>query len=365
MTLDIGFLGYQFMGKAHANALARLPMFFPDAPATNRDVLIGRNESAVSDAADRFGFDRVATDWRDVIDEVDVFYNLGPNHVHAEPTIAALESDVHVLCEKPLAPDIETGREMRDAARESDAVAATGFNYRYVPAIQLAKRLVDAGELGEVYRVKGRCLQDWLADPTLPWNWRCDAEVSGTGVVGDVGSHTIDLVRWIVGDIDRLSGSLVTQVTERPDPDGDGTRPVTTDDEYSALIEFENGAEGVLEGSRIATGRKADNAIEIYGSEGALKFSLRRLNELQVKGPEDRGYQQILVTDDDDPYMDRWWPAGHIIGWEHTFVHENYEFLSAVADRRRHRPDFEDGVAVQRVVEAIRESDDRGEWVQV
>ena len=365
MTLDVGVLGYRFMGKAHANALSRLSMFFPEAPAVNKDVIVGRDADALADAAEELGFDRTATDWRDVVDEVDVFYNLGPNHVHAEPTIAALEADVHVMCEKPLAPDIETARAMRDAARESDALAATGFNYRYVPALQLAKRLVDAGELGEIYRVKGRCLQDWLADPTLPWNWRCDAEVSGTGVVGDVGSHTIDLVRWIVGDIDRLSGSLVTQVTERPDPDGEGTRPVTTDDEYSALVEFENGAEGVLEGSRIATGRKADNAIEIYGSEGALKFSLRRLNELQVKGTDDRGYQQVLVTDDDDPYMDRWWPAGHIIGWEHTFVHENYEFLSAVADGSSHRPDFEDGVAVQRVVEAIRESDDSGEWVAV
>lgn len=365
MTLDVGFLGYRFMGKAHANALARMPMFFPDAPATNRAVLIGRDEAAVSDAADRFGFDRTASDWRDVVDDVDIFYNLGPNHVHAEPTIAALDADTHVMCEKPLAPDIETARRMRDAARESDAIAATGFNYRYVPALQLTKRLVDAGELGEIYRFKGRCLQDWLADPEAPWNWRCDASVAGSGVLGDVGSHTIDLARWLVGDIDRLSGSLSTQITERPDPDGEGTREVTTDDEYSALVKFENGAEGVLEGSRIATGRKADNSVEIYGSEGALKFSLRRLNELQVKGPEDRGYQQVLVTDPEDPYVDHWWPPGHIVGWEHAFVHENYEFLQQIAKGERYRPDFEDGVAVQQVVEAVQESDDRGEWVTV
>lgn len=227
MTLDVGFLGYEFMGKAHANALVRLPMFFPDAPATNHDVLIGRKEEAVSEAAEQFGFDRFATDWRDVVDFVDVFCNLGPNQIHAEPTIAALESDVHVLCEKPLASNIETAREMCDAARDSDAVAATSFNYRYLPAVQLIKRLVDEGKLGKIYRFKGRYLQDWLADPEMSWNWRCDAEIAGSGVVGDIGSHTIDLARWIVGDIDRVSGSFTTQITERPSPDGNGSREVT------------------------------------------------------------------------------------------------------------------------------------------
>jgi len=363
MTLDVGFLGYGFMGKAHANALARQPMFFPDAPTTNRDVLVGRNEEAVREAADRFGFDRVATDWRDVVDEVDVFYNLGPNQIHAEPTIAALESDVHVLCEKPLAPDIDTAREMRDVARKSDAVAATAFNYRYIPAIQLAKRLVDEGELGEIYRFKGRYLQDWLVDPKIPWNWRCDQSIAGSGVVGDVGSHTIDLARWIVGDIERVTGSLKTQISERPAPDGEGTRKVTTDDEYSALVEFKNGAQGVLEGSRVATGRKADNAIEIYGSEGALEFSLRRLNELRFKGADDREYQELLVTEPEDPYMDAWWPAGHIIGWEHAMVHEHYEFLKSIGEEARHRPDFDDGFAVQQIVDAIQKSDERDEWI--
>jgi predicted dehydrogenase len=365
MTLDVGFLGYGFMGKAHANALARLPMFFPDAPATNRDVLIGRNEAAVSEAAERFGFDRIATDWRDVVDEIDIFCNLGPNQIHAEPTIAALEADVHVLCEKPLAPDIETASEMRGAARDSDATDAISFNYRYLPAVQLIKRLVEEGELGEIYRFKGRYLQDWLADPEAPWNWRCDEGAAGSGVVGDVGAHTVDLARWIVGDIEQVTGSLTTQITERPAPDGDGTREVTIDDEYSALIRFENGTEGVLEGSRIATGRKADNSIEIYGSKGAVEFSLRRLNELKFKGADDREYQQLLVTEPDDPYMEAWWPAGHIIGWEHAMVHQYYEFLTSIAAGDRHRPDFEDGVAVQHVVDSIQASSENGEWVSV
>jgi len=363
MTLDIAFLGYGFMGKAHANALARLPMFFPDAPETNRAVLIGRNERAASEAAERFGFDRVETDWRDVVEDVDVFCNLGPNHIPAKPTITALESDVHVLCEKPLAADLETAKKMRNAARESEAVVATAFNYRFTPAIQLAKQLIKEDELGKIYRFKGRYLQDWFADPELPWNWRCSEEASGLGAVGDVGSHTVDLARWLVGDINHVTGSLSTQVADRPDPDGEGTRPVTTDDEYSALVEFENGATGVLEGSRVATGRKADNAIEIYGSKGALEFSLRRLNELRFKGSEDRGYQELLVTEPEDPYMDAWWPAGHIIGWEHAMVHQYYEFLTSISESQSHSPDFEDGVAVQRTVEAIRKSHERGEWV--
>ena len=363
MTLDVGFLGYGFMGKAHANALDRLPMFFPDAPATNRDVLIGRDEAAAGKAADRFGFDRIATNWREVVDDVNIFCNLGPNQIHAEPTTAALDSDVHVLCEKPLAPDIETAREIRDAARESEGIAATAFNYRYVPAVQLAKRLVDEGELGDIYRFKGRYLQAWMADPETPWNWRCDEETAGSGAVGDVGSHTIDLARWIVGDIERISGSLTTRVTERPALDSEGTRDVTTDGEYSALVKFENGVDGVLEGSRVATGRKAHNSIEIYGSEGALGFSLRRLNELKVKGSEGREYQNLLITEPGDPYMDAWWPVGHIIGWEHAMVHEHYEFLTSIAERGHHRPDFEDGFAVQQAVAAIQESDERDEWV--
>jgi predicted dehydrogenase len=365
MTFDIGFLGYGFMGKAHASALDRLQMFFPDAPTTNRDVLIGRNEDAVTEAADRLGFDRVATDWRTVVTDVDVFCNLGPNHIHADPVIAALESDVHVLCEKPLALDSKTAIKMRDAARRSNATAATSFNYRYLPAVQLMKQFIDEEALGDIYRVKGRYNQDWLADPEAAWDWRCEEDIAGSGVVGDVGSHTIDLAQWIVGDIESIAGSLTTHITERPAPDQDGSRAVTTDDEYSALVRFENGAEGILEGSRVATGRKADNSIEIYGSDGAISFSLRQLNELRYKSTDDRAYQQLLVTEPDDPYMDAWWPAGHIIGWEHSFIHQYYEFLNSIATGTYYRPDFGDGAAVQRVVDAVITSDETGNWVDI
>lgn len=361
MTFKAGFLGYRFMGKAHANALARLPMFFPDAPDVERSVLIGRTEEAVESAAVRFGFDQVETDWEDALDDIDVFYNLGPTHVHVEPTIRALKKDVHVFCEKPLAADPESAEKMAAAARESDAIAGVGFNYRYVPALQLAKQMLDDGTFGEIRRFRGQYLQDWQADSDDEWVWRNDAEVAGTGALGDQGSHTFDLARWLVGDIERVSGHFEMFITERPVGD-DESRSVTTDDEYSALARFENGAMGVFEASRVAPGHKGNNDIEVYGSDGGFRFSLERLNELEVCTADSDGFERILVTGDDHPYMDAWWSDGHIIGWEHTFVHENYEFLSAIAESESYDPDFEAGLAVQRLVDAVERNHENGSW---
>ncbi len=369
MTLQVGVLGYRFMGQAHANALARLSMFFPDAPAVERDVLVGRDEDALADAAEQLGFARTATDWEDVIDEVDVFYNLGPNHVHAEPSVAALEAGTPVFCEKPLAPTLAEAEAMAAAAREADVPAGAAFNYRFVPAIQYAKGLIEDGELGEIHHVRGRYLQDWLVDPDAPWSWRNDEELAGSGALGDLGSHTIDLARFLVsekaGEIEQVSGHLQTFVEERPVPGEDETRPVTVDDAYSAQAAFESGAMGTFEASRFATGHKNDHTIEIQGSKGSLKFSLERLNELELLREDSRGYETILVTDESDPYVEHWWPPGHVIGWEHTFVHENYEFLSAVAEDGAFRPSFADGLEAQRVLDAIERSDETGEWVDV
>jgi predicted dehydrogenase len=369
MTLDVGMIGYRFMGDAHSNALDRLPMFFPDAPETNRDVLVGRDEEALADAADRLDFDRTSTDWRAVVDEVDVLYNLTPNNLHAEPSIAALEADVPVLCEKPLAPTLEGAEEMADAELRTDADAATAFNYRFVPAIQYARNLIADGAIGEIHHFRGHYLQDWLVDPEAPWSWRNDAEMAGSGALGDLGSHTVDLAHFLLGDaaggIERVSGHLQTFVDERPVEGKDETRDVTVDDAYSAQLAFENGAMGTVEASRVATGHKNANTIEIEGTKGALKFDLERLNELELLTEGDRGFQQVLVTDEDDPYVDHWWPPGHVIGWEHTFVHENYEFLSAVDEGGEFEPSFEDGLAAQRVIDAIQSSDASGEWVDI
>ena len=373
--LTVGVLGYRFMGKAHANALARLPMFFPEAPDIERHTLVGRDDEALSAAAERFGFAHTATDWEDALGEVDVFYNLGPNHVHAEPSIAALEAGIPVLCEKPLAPTLSEAAAMRDAAADADVPAGTAFNYRFVPAIRYAKRLIEDGELGEIRQVRGRYLQDWLVDPEAPWAWRMDADMAGSGALGDLGAHTIDLASFLVGDavggIDRVSGHLETFVEERPVYDDAGDvaeyRDVTVDDAYTAQVAYESGAMGSFEATRFAAGHKNDHTVEVHGSKGSLKFSLERLNELERLREGSRGYETILVTDETDPYIDHWWPPGHVIGWEHTFVHENYEFLRAVSTGNVPDtfPTFEDGYAVQQTLDAIERSDERGEWVSV
>lgn len=365
MSLRIGFLGYGFMGTAHANALARLPMFFPDAPSIDRTVLVGRDREAAADAADRLGFGSAITDWREALDAIDVLYNLGPNHAHADPSTTALQDDVHVLCEKPLATDAESADRMADAARNSDAVAGVGFNYRYVPALRYANALIEAGELGAVRSFEGRYLQDWLLDPAEPWSWRTDAEKAGGGALGDLGSHVVDLGRFLVGDVATVTGNRRTFVEERPDPAGDGTRQVTNDDTTTAQLTFENGALGSLEVSRATPGHKNDLSIAVRGETGSLAFSLERLNELRVHRSGERGYERVLVTEESDPYLEHWWPPGHVLGWEHAFVHQSYEFLSAVASGGSYRPNFQDGAAVQRALSGIVESDDTGEVVAV
>jgi predicted dehydrogenase len=274
-----------------------------------------------------------------------------------------------VLCEKPLAPTLEGAEAMAEAAAESDATAATAFNYRYIPAIQYARALIEAGELGEIHQVRGHYLQDWLVDAEAPWSWRNDEEMAGSGALGDLGAHTFDLTRFLVGDLvgefDRVSGQLQTFVDERPVPGTDETRPVTVDDAYTAQVEFDSGAIGTFEASRVTEGHKNDHSISIYGSEGSLRFSLERLNELDVNLGDNRGFETVLATDSDDPYISHWWPPGHVLGWEHTFVHENYEFLSAVDNDDKYHPDFQDGVAVQRILDAVERSAEDGMWVSV
>jgi predicted dehydrogenase len=366
MALKAGFIGYEFMGEAHANALDRLEMFFPGAPAVQREVVVGRDEEGREAAADRFDFARTASGWEAVLDDIDVLYNLTPNHLHAEPSIAALERGVHVLCEKPLSTDLESAERMAAAARNSDAVAGVGFNYRFVPAIRYAKNLIDAGEIGEVTHFRGRYLQDWLLDPEAPWDWHVSAEAAGSGPLGDIGSHAIDLAHYLVGEIDAVSGQLQRFVDERVPEGEDEPRPVTVEDAVTAELDFGNGAVGTVEATRFAPGHKNDQTIEIHGREGSIRFELERLNELQVMREANRGYETILVTDDDDPYIENWFRlSGLVLGWEHSVVHENYEFLTAIDEGREFAPSFADGLAVQRVTDAIRKSDERREWVAV
>ena len=267
---------------------------------------------------------------------------------------------------------------MEAAAENADVPSAVAFNYRYVPAIQYARQLIADGVLGDIHHVRANYLQDWLVDPQAPWSWRNSAEIAGSGALGDLGAHSIDLAQFLLGeDITRVSGHLRTFVAERPVPGADGggldaagsdaveTREVTVDDAYSAQAAFESGAMGTFEATRFANGQKNAHTIAINGSEGSIRFDLERLNELEVLRGEDRGYETVMVTDPDDPYIDHWWPPGHVIGWEHTFVHEDYEFLSAVAAGEAYAPNFRDGLSVQRVLDAIERSDETGRWVDV
>lgn len=372
--LTVGMIGYGFMGQAHANAIARLPMFFPDAPEVVRHTLVGRNDAALTAAAEQLGFEETATDWRDVVGDVDVLYNLAPNHHHPEPSIAALNAGTAVLCEKPLAATHESAMSMARAAADADVPACCGFNYRFVPAIRYAKRLIDAGELGDIRQFRGQYLQDWLVDPEASWSWRLDADRAGSGALGDLGSHTIDLARFLVGErtggIDRVSGNMRTFVGERPvasdDDSQDEQRPVTVDDAFTAHLGFANGAMGTIAASRVAAGHKNDHTIEIHGTAGSLRFALERLNELEVHTDDRRGYETILVTEEDDPYLDNWWPPGHVLGWEHTFVHESYEFLTGVSGETTPAvPSFADGAAVQRVLAGIERAAEQETWVDI
>jgi predicted dehydrogenase len=354
--IGIGMLGYAFMGKAHSNALRTIAYMTWPPPLEPRLVAIaGRDEHAVSEAAERYGFARWTTRWEDVVadPEVQLFENLGPNSLHAEPTIAAAEAGKHVLCEKPL------GRDAAESYEIWSRVAATGvkhmcaFNYRFVPAVRLARELIEAGELGELRHFRGRYLQDW--GDTGAGVWRFEKTASGSGALGDLATHVIDLARYLLGEIEAVSGFLRTFVPGRQ-----------VDDAVEAAVEFESGAVGTLEATRLALGRRNAFQWEINGTKGSLAFDMERMNELQVfraDGDRARGFKTVLVSETDHPFWEHWWPPGHIIGWGDTFVHELHHFLAAIAedtDVGPHGATFEDGYRAAEVCDAIVRSGESG-----
>jgi predicted dehydrogenase len=357
--IGVGMLGYAFMGKAHSNAFRTLSYMTWPPPLVPRLVRIaGRNEDAVAEAARRYGFEAHSTGWQELVgdDRIGLFDNLGPNDLHAEPTIAAARAGKHVVCEKPL------GRTAQEAYDTWQAVEATGvkhlcgFNYRFVPAVRLARQMLEAGDLGEVRHFRATYLQDWLTDPSFPKTWRLDADAAGSGALGDLGTHVIDLARYLVGEIVEVSGASRRFVPERP-----GGR-VTVDDAFVSIVEFEGTAFGTIEATRFAHGRKNALAFEINGSKGSLAFDLERLNELQVN------QRRVLVTEPEHPFMSFWWPPGHTIGWEHTFVHELHHVLSAIRedeDVEPHGASFRDGYRASEVADAIAHSAETGRRVEL
>ncbi len=376
--IGIGMLGYAFMGKAHSNAYKKMPYMMYPPPAIPRLVAIcGRNAEAVRAAAQRYGYETAYTDWREMLADrrVQVFDNGAPNDVHADPCIAAARVGMHIFCEKPLARSAEEARPMVEAVTAAGVKHMVAFNYRFVPALRQARELIHAGDLGEIYHFRAAFLQEWIADPAFPRVWRLDQKVAGSGVLGDLGTHIIDLARFFIGEVRTVSGVTKTFVPNRPLPDGQGRGrgPVEVEDAFAAAVEFANGAIGTLEATRFAPGRKNHQVIEVNGSKGSLRFDLERMNELEVFWTSDapretRGFHRVLVTESYHPFFEHWWPHGSIIGWEHTFVHEVYHMLDAIVNNKPiapHGATFEDGYRASLVADAIAESARTGRRVTV
>jgi predicted dehydrogenase len=354
--IGVGMLGYAFMGKAHSNAFRKIAYMTWPPPLQPRLVAIaGRNEQAVAEAATRYGFERWTTDWQELVadTEVELFDNLGPNALHAEPTILAADAGKHVVCEKPLGRDADESYEIWQRVAATGVKHLCAFNYRFVPAVRLARELIDAGELGEIRHFRGRYLQDW--GDTDAQVWRFDQAAAGSGALGDLAAHVVDLARYLVGEIAEVGGFLSTFVANRE-----------VDDAVEATMRFANGAVGTLEATRLALGRRNAFQWEINGTKGSLAFDMERLNELQVFKAGDartRGFTNVLVSEATHPFWEHWWPPGHIVGWGDTFVHELHHFLTAIADDSDvapHGATFEDGYRAAEVCDAIVRSGQSG-----
>ncbi|ETT63111.1 oxidoreductase domain-containing protein [Paenibacillus sp. FSL R7-277] len=380
--LRIGMIGYKFMGKAHSNAYRSLPMFFPKAVKPHMSVICGRNEEAVTEAAAQLGWSESVTDWKELIarSDIDLVDINAPSNAHKEIALAAAAAGKHIFCEKPLALNLEDSREMLEAAEKAGIAHMIGFNYRFSPAVRLAKRLIESGRLGTIYHFRAWFLQDWILDPEFPLVWRLQKEIAGSGSHGDLGAHLIDLAHFLVGDVEEVIGMSETFVKERPlatemtglsaKAGKDAPRgPVTVDDATLFLARFSSGALGSFEATRFAAGHRSTNSFEINGSLGSVKFDFERMNELEVYLTSDdedvQGFRRVLATDPSHDYAEAWWPPGHTIGFEHTFIHEMLELSNAIEEGRQPEPNFNDGVKCQAVLEAVERSIEQRRWVPI
>ncbi|MBW2241178.1 MAG: Gfo/Idh/MocA family oxidoreductase [Deltaproteobacteria bacterium] len=367
--LRIAMIGYQFMGRTHSNAWRQVARFFDTPFEPVLQVVCGRNEAEVSAASRKLGFEAHATTWQEVVarDDIDVVDICTPGDSHLPIVLAAAAAGKSILCEKPLANELAEAEQMLGAAQSAGIVHMLCHNYRRAPAVQLAKRLIDEGRLGRIHHYRGTYLQDWIVDPEFPRVWRLEKARAGSGALGDIASHSLDLARFLVGEICEVSGLLETFVAERPLEDGSGRGPVDVDDAALALLRFENGAIGTVEGTRFAPGRKNHNRFEINGSKGSLVFDLERMNELELyeEDGSESGFRTILATDPSHPYVAAWWPPGHIIGYEHTFIHTVLDFMRGIEAGRSPEPNFEDGVKNQRLLDTIERSHTNRRWEQV
>lgn len=360
-TLNIAIIGHRFMGRAHSNGWRQARRFFRPAAVPVLKVACGRDGGATREFAANWGWQETASDWREVVarDDIDVIDIATPTYLHRDMAVAAAEAGKHIFCEKPFALTVAEAEAMLSAAERAGVVHYLNHNYRRCPAVRLAKRLIDDGKLGRLYHWRGTYQQDWLADPETPMRWQLEHEFAGGGPHIDLGSHSVDLARYLVGEVATVSCLKAHFVNERPLPEG-GMGAVTVDDASLMSVEFENGAVGSFECTRYASGRKNHNQFEISGSRGSLVFDLERMNELEFYSADDppgeRGFRTILATDPSHDYVGNWWPPGHIIGYEHAFAHACADFLDAAASRSPIAPDFRDGVECMRVLEAASRS---------
>lgn len=382
-TLNVAIIGGGFMGKAHSNAWIQVDKFFDTAYKINLKVCVG-NHTPVEEFARRWGYEEVSYDWRQTVErsDIDIVDIVTPTYMHKEMAIAAVKAGKHVVCEKPFTLSYGDALEVCRAADVAGTVCYLNHNYRRVPAVALAKQLVDQGRLGTIYHWRGTYLQDWIIDPEFPVSWQLKENCAGGGPLYDLSSHALDLARFIIGEPEAVTAVNKTFITERPRAgegatafsSGKGNRAdqmekVEVDDASFAIVEFANGALGTIESSRFANGRKNYNDFEIYGSKGALHFNLERMNELEfldaTQPGREQGYRKIIATEPDHPYESAWWPSGHVIGYENTFVNAFADFLKAVHDKGNVTPNFEDGARIIRTLQAIKLSSEEHRRVRI
>jgi len=369
------------MGKAHSHAYRDLPFYFDCDVEPVLQAVVGRDEDGVREAAERMGFASYETDWRKLIerDDIDLIDIVTPNNTHAEIAIAAAEAGKHILCEKPLALTLEDAQRMYNAVKKNNVIHMVCHNYRFAPAVQFAKKLIQEGRLGKIYHVRAQYLQDWIMDPKFPSVWRLKKAVTGSGALGDIAAHSIDMARFLVGEFEEVTGMMETFIKERPVADSSGglsaksestiMEEVDVDDASAFLVRFENGAMGVFEATRFAGGNRNGNRIEINGSKGSIRWDMEQMNNLEVYFADDenglQGFRNITCTEEHHPFAGAYWPAGHIIGYEHTFINLMTELMKGISEGYSPSPNFEDGVRNQEILTAIEKSAETRSWVNV
>ncbi len=378
-TIGVGMVGYKFMGKAHSNAFRQVPVFFKPQLVPVLKAICGRDEAGVKQAARTYGWESYETSWEKLVKRPDIeLVDINTsNNSHAEIAIAAAENGKHIFLEKPMAMNLKEAEAIARAVKKAGVKHMISFNYRKFPALTFAKKLIEEGRLGKIYHFRAVYLQDWIVDPEFPLVWRLDKKVAGSGALGDLCAHIVDMAVYLVGDIVSVSAAAETFIKERKLPSAEGglsatagerTGKVTVDDAVVSLARFKNGALGTFEATRFAVGHKNGGAFEINGSKGSLRFNLERMNELEILSTADgdeQGFKTILVTNPTHPYMSAWWPPGHMLGWEHSHINQVYHLLESIADGTMPEPSLYDGLKNQAVLEAMSLSIADGRWHDV